>query len=389
MSGRPLQTAASPDPLAFLDNLDHQAAAAYRLRLEVTPWYLIIAGVILLPFLLMLFIRPAWLLRLGDLPDILLLGLAAIPLATILLSGLTIDSSRQYLLLSLLLALVLAAGRPGKRRFFNRFGFICLLTAAVIWLDLLTGSHLIRRSIIGYTAIDGERFYGLGNVEAGLFISALVLFVGRLLASLPKAKLKSAGLPAALLLGLAIFCIGVSSAGANWGQGISAAILGTGFYVLLSPPGKRLKKILMIPLMILAAAGLFVAADFLLPVSQQSHLAYSVRLTSEQGPSAFIAIALRKLAMSRRLFTFSPLLPFSLLFFALAIYLPLRPTPRLAKVLYNYPAFAAALAACGIGAVAASIMNDSGVIAGLSMVVLPMLALIALALEGVRANLGR
>jgi hypothetical protein len=387
MSGRPLQTASSPAPLAFLDNLDQQATATYHLRIEVTPWYLIIAGGILLPILLLLLVRPVWLLRLGELPTVLLLGLAAIPLSTILLSGILIESSRQYLLLSLLLALVLALRGPRKRHNFpNRFGFICLLTAAVIWLDLLTGSHLMRRSIIGYDPIIGERFYGLGNVEAGVFISALVIFVGSLLATVPRARSKRAELPAAFLIGLAIFCIGAASAGANWGQGISAAILGASFYILLSPPGKRRKKLLLAPILILAAAGLFVAVDFLLPLSQQSHLAYSVRLTSEQGTPAFFAIVLRKLAMAWRVFTYSPLVPLGLVFFAIVIYLPLRPPRRLAKVLYNYPAFSAALAACGIGAVTASVMNDSGIAAGLGMVVLPMLALIYAALEGVRAN---
>gem|GEM_PF-5728010 len=388
ISGRPLQTASSPAPLVFLDKFDRQASATYRLRREVTPWFLILAAVILVPLLGLLLFRPVWLLRLGDLPGILLLGLTAIPLATILLSGMMIESSRQYVLSALLLALVLAIGKRGKRRFLNRFGFICLLTAAVIWLDLLTGSHLMRRSIIGYDPIIGERFYGLGNVEAGVFISTLVLFVGSLLATASKSRAKNAGLPAALLIGLAIFCIGASSAGANWGQGISAAALGVSFYILLVPPGKRKKKLFFAPLLILAAAGLFVAMDFLLPLSQQSHLAYSVRMTSENGPTAFLSIALRKLAMAHRLFTYSPLLPLGLVFFALVIYLPLRPPPRLAKVLYNYPAFAAALAACGFGAIAASVMNDSGIVAGISMAVFPLLALIYAAWEGIRAHPG-
>jgi hypothetical protein len=244
----------------------------------------------------------------------------------------------------------------------------------------------MRRSIIGYDPIIGERFYGLGNVEAGVFISTLILFVGSLLATTSKARAKSAVLPAAFLIGLAIFCIGASSAGANWGQGVSAAILGASFYILLAPPGERKKKLLFAPLLILAAAGLFVAIDFLLPLSQQSHLAYSVRLTSEHGTPAFFAIALRKLAMAWRVFTYSPLVPLGLVFFAIVIFLPLHPPPRLAKVLYNYPAFAAALAACGIGAVAASVMNDSGIVAGLSMAVFPLLALIYAAWEGIRAH---
>jgi hypothetical protein len=386
MSGRTLKTVPATDALTKLDEIDRQAAVTYRLREEVTPGYLGMVGVLLLLFLSLLLLRPAWLARLGGFPLLAVLGIAALPLATILLSLFVIASATSYFLLSLLLALLLALAAKRRQAFPADFAMICLLTASVIWLDLLTGSRLMSRSIIGYDPIIGERFYGLGNIEAGVFISALIIFLGVLLSAASRRKAGNVGFPAALLIGLAVFCVGAASAGANWGQGISAAITAGSFYLLLAPPGKRARRLLPALLLVLAAAALFVAVDFLLPRAQQSHLAYSVRLTSHHGVPAFLDIAGRKLAMARRVFSYSPLLPLGLLFLLLTILLPLRPPRKIAGIMRRLPAFSAALAACGIGAVAASILNDSGIAAGMSLVTLPTLALVGAALEESRAN---
>jgi hypothetical protein len=54
------------------------------------------------------------------------------------------------------------------------FGLICLLTVAVLGIDVMTGSRLQLETPFGLSLIEGGRFYGIGNEALGIYgITAL------------------------------------------------------------------------------------------------------------------------------------------------------------------------------------------------------------------------
>ncbi len=393
MTGRPLRRIPSPSSLETLDASDRQAAVTYRLREEFTPRFLAIAGGLILLLAAAVLFAPQVAARFHSVLSAVLLSLTASPLAVFLLSAFPISRAWDYVAATLALAAAIAVVSGRLRRSFrcaygafpDAFGLICLATAAAIWADLLAGSPLLRRSIIGYDPIIGSRFYGLGNAEAGLFISALLLAAGVLSDSVSRRR---AGLLLWPLLGLGVLCIGASCAGANWGQGLSAAVAALAFWILLSSPAGRRKRVVAAVALVVLTAVIFVALDLSLQKARQSHLAYSVRLTAAEGTPAFLTLAARKLTMAGRLFTYNLLLPLGLPVLAALIILPLRASPRLSPVAREHRAFACALSACGIGGVASSLLNDSGIVAGISLACLPLLGLIYMAVEAARADFG-
>src|SRR5262249_61117831 len=76
------------------------------------------------------------------------------------------------------LALVIARAALlvfGPRGPLAPFGAICLLTLAVLGLDVMTGSRLQLETPFGLSALEAGRFYGIGNEALGIYgISGLV-----------------------------------------------------------------------------------------------------------------------------------------------------------------------------------------------------------------------
>src|SRR5262249_37804285 len=73
-------------------------------------------------------------------------------------------------------ALLLAARRLGPRRRdrLAPLGLACVLTVAVLGLDVMTGSRLQRDSPFGLSMLASGRYYGIGNQALGLYgITAL------------------------------------------------------------------------------------------------------------------------------------------------------------------------------------------------------------------------
>ncbi len=75
------------------------------------------------------------------------------------------------------LALVIALGAllvTRRRGTLAPFGLVCLLTVAVLGLDVMTGSRLQMETPFGLSAIEAGRFYGIGNEALGIYaITAL------------------------------------------------------------------------------------------------------------------------------------------------------------------------------------------------------------------------
>ena len=70
------------------------------------------------------------------------------------------------------LALVIALGAllvTRRRGTLAPFGLVCLLTVAVLGLDVMTGSRLQMETPFGLSVIEAGRFYGIGNEALGIY----------------------------------------------------------------------------------------------------------------------------------------------------------------------------------------------------------------------------
>jgi hypothetical protein len=64
---------------------------------------------------------------------------------------------------------------PWRRSTLGPAGFVCAVTVAVISLDVMTGSRLQLDTPFGLSALDANRFYGIGNNALGVYAPAAVL----------------------------------------------------------------------------------------------------------------------------------------------------------------------------------------------------------------------
>ena len=97
--------------------------------------------------------------------------------------------------LALLLAAVALAG-PWRRSPLGPLAVVTGVTAAVLGGDLLTGTTLQLNSVMGYTAVVGARYYGLGNIPFALFATSVLLLAAMIAHRLTRRDLRGAAVAA-------------------------------------------------------------------------------------------------------------------------------------------------------------------------------------------------
>lgn len=177
-----------------------------------------------------------------------------------------------------------------------------LLTAGIVLADVLFGSPLLRRSLLGYSPIFGARFYGMGNEYLGVVLGATIL------AGMSLSLMRPRGVRVYVggLFILAALVIALPRLGANVGGAI-AAVLGFGYtYCLMN--GKRihwreaagLSAAVCALLLLLALCDLFLGAR-----GHFSHLGQAVLRARHEGLQAVWSIIHSKLAMNFRLLSYT------------------------------------------------------------------------------------
>jgi len=170
---------------------------------------------------------------------------------------------------------------------------LAALAAALVG-DLLTGGRLMQRGLLGSSAIEGARYYGIGNEAMGALVGALLVVVARLWRPVGRAR-------GSLLVLLAVVALLLGSAGAKaGGLLVSAAAFGTLGFGLL---GKRwaARPALLLgagAIVILALAAVYDAAG---GHGARSHMGEAVRRVQAGGWSEAGDIVTRKLAVEGHL----------------------------------------------------------------------------------------
>lgn len=201
--------------------------------------------------------------------------------------------------ISLIICLTLLVGfllRNLTREPLVIIGALHLLALSV---DLLIGSPLIQRSLLGYDPIIGARYYGIGNEFAGIYV------VSGLLAMLPilNWQEKRKFIMLSFLSIAMLYFLGASHLGTNAGAMLSAGI--AFIYLFAVVFGKRIPKRLLYSSLVLALLGLPIALYLLQMTGKSTHIGFAFERLLKGDFSYIFNIIERKIAMNWKLFRHS------------------------------------------------------------------------------------
>ncbi|MDV3221046.1 hypothetical protein [Intrasporangium sp.] len=269
-------------------------------------------------------------------------------------------------ILVLLISAVIAAAclsGPWSTSALGPLALLSAVTAGVIGVDLLTGSHLQMASIFGLQPLVGGRFYGMGNVAFALYGSAVLLLCASVAHALIRRGAPRFAVVAVLALGGIALAVDVLPAwGADFGGPI-ALVPALGL-LLMHVAGVRVsvRNLALVG----AAAALIVTAvcylDWRRPEQYRSHPGrFFQTLLDGDG----LAVVSRKLVANIELATADPvLLGVVVVIFAFLMVIVLQPgrfgTDPFARLVDEAPLLRAGLVAVVVMCVIGFLTNDSG-----------------------------
>lgn len=378
MGGRPWAVAPAAGNLETLADIEARTFFISLLRPTLVKGYVLLYLIILAGILFCLLVNSRKSIYFSP----FLLGLIAVPFVWLLIGSFSPLNIWLYLLIFFSMVAVLVAGSIwlARNKVLDSLLFLCLATVGLLLGDTLAGNFLQKNSLLGYDPMAGARFYGIGNEYMGVLLGAALmgasLFIERL-ARCSRSLLLLVG-------GLLLFTVGITGA-PQWGSNFGGmlALLVAFSYTFFRFLGIRIRRreVLVIGIVsLLAGLGLF-AMDYLRPPELRSHFGQLVSAIQTAGAGAFLEVVARKLTMNYRLIKYTiwtrvligTLLAVGVLFY--------RPTGILRRVLTKYPALAAGLEGSLLGAFAALIFNDSGIVAAATSIIFPAAALFFLILR--------
>jgi len=371
--GRPIMTSPSdsPDALLRLNQRASVQALSQPVLRQVMTAIIVLVGVVTVLWLILPVPkrRRLW-------PLILLPPTAALAL---LLQAMwpTPSHSEAWLRLMILAVGMIGAATLIVRKPSNVLMVVSLALVGLVTLDLVTGGTLTRNSIMGYSIVEGARYYGLGNELMGAFLGAILVGLGLLLGA---SKASRRTIQIALILGLAFSVVidGAPMLGADYGGALAMALA---FGIALAVSGSkpfRLRRLAGIVL----AAGILIAGlavlDSLRGQAHESHLGRAIHLAGSGGPAQIGMLIKRKLLMNLfliRVSVWSRVMAAYGISLGLVLYVGDRkigPLPMHLRI---------TLTGVISGTLAALIFNDSGIVAAATCFVYGWSLLMLVALE--------
>jgi hypothetical protein len=140
-----------------------------------------------------------------------------------------------------------AVAGPWRRSITGAGAIVGGVTALVLTLDVLTGSHLQTCSMLGYTPLVAGRFYGFGNIAWALWVTGLIIVIGAMAGWLLSSGRRGTATAVVIAAGiLALLIDGAPFAGADFG-GIIAIFPGFAVFALMIAGQRiRLSRLLVI-----------------------------------------------------------------------------------------------------------------------------------------------
>jgi hypothetical protein len=353
MSGRPVRAMAHPEAAAELDGLDEMLADRFRLRFAAVGAY-VLYGVCVIAGALVLGLRYPGRLRLvGPLG----LGIAFAPLGLLMSPIAGLEKAWLHLLVAAFVTAMLVR-LPAKFGHATAGGALVMLSGAgIIALDVLFGSGLMRQSVLGFGVMSGSRFYGIGNEYMGVAAGMTAVGLGALLQVAPRSG------RVAITCGIGLVLVaGAPWWGANWGGSFAAACGLVALWLMLSRPVKPM--IAGGAVFVIAAAAVAPAVLDLLAAGEPSHIGTHVRplLAGDMDPLSHMIR--RKLAMQWWTTQQAPWMWLGVPFVAAVWWALLRRGTLARRTLAGQRCLSAGLVGALIAGIAATVVNDTCLLAG-------------------------
>ena len=238
----------------------------------------------------------------------------------------------------------------------KQMGFYAFLTIGLIIIDCVIGTPLMKSGIMSYDAINGPRYYGVGNEYEGVTIASAVFALAVLL------NYKKISKWLAVVLSLVILITSaMPSMGANVGGAISECVAYLLFILLIFDVKLDLKKIIMIGVATVLIVVAFAGLDFLM--GTESHLAVFTNQIIQEGPAAIFNTFGRKIQMNLKLAKSSVWVNILIVSIIIIGALIFKPSGYFKKIHDKYPMIFKGFMASFVGCIVTLLVNDSGIVA--------------------------
>lgn len=238
----------------------------------------------------------------------------------------------------------------------KQMGFYAFLTIGLIIIDCVIGTPLMKSGIMSYDAINGARYYGVGNEYEGVTIASAVFALAVLLNYKKISKWLVVVLSLVILITSAM-----PSMGANVGGAISECVAYLLFILLIFDVKLDLKKIIMIGVATVLIVVAFAGLDFLM--GTESHLAVFTNQIIQEGPAAIFNTFGRKIQMNLKLAKSSVWVNILIVSIIIIGALIFKPSGYFKKIHDKYPMIFKGFMASFVGCIVTLLVNDSGIVA--------------------------
>jgi hypothetical protein len=168
------------------------------------------------------------------------------------------------------------------------------IIVTVMTVDTLIGNPLMQRSVLGYSPIEGARYYGIGNEGMGIYLAAALILVDALWRSGRK-TMRAAACFGMLAVVVVLGHFGAKAGGIAVATGLFAAYLYTARGGKWTPG-----RIALLPCAAAVATLLFALFD-LRSGGSQAHLGFEMRRVLTSGLPEVWSVISRKLAVELHL----------------------------------------------------------------------------------------
>jgi len=271
-----------------------------------------------------------------------------------------------------------------RRNLFGMLSLISIFTFGVILVDVFFNGHCELKSFLGYSAVAGARFYGIGNEYLGFLLGAYIVMVSVnydwiCAGWIGRYRKQLLWLAVILITGFIVH----PNLGAKIGGGITALIgLSITTYLWLERPIRfqELVGLLAALIIMLACAGIW---DYYLNRSSITHFGQLLLFIKSNGFKTAFELIKRKIRLNFRIINYSL---WTQVLIGILLIVPLlykKPPAVVARLIQKYPGITHGFLGLTITALIGLVVNDSGIATAATMYIFGLMMLLLIIIKEV------
>lgn len=376
MIGRVLTSVPGDNVVDTLAQMNNEMMFVYKARPVLVKGYVGMQIIVMVVIIAIMILWPRFLRYLRP----LLLWLMAVPLSLLIIAAVRFVSLPVYTVIAIAVAALVVVGayRLWGKRDVDLFIIIGLATVLAVILDAFTGSALIKNSTLGYDAMSGARYYGIGNEFMGVIIGAEIIAVAGLWEKYHRKHRRTLEIFTIAFFLITTLILGAPQLGSNVGGTIAATGAFAFTYMRLKGIKIRFRQLAAVGTGVALVIVCLAVIDMNRSVEVQSHLGRLASSVRTGGWMVFWDMAVRKVNMNIKLMRYTIWSKVFLVMLAALMVSFYRPVGLMEKVREHSPYIFQGLLGILVGSAIALAVNDSGIVAAATMMIFGMAPLIYL-----------